>query len=120
MVGRATLTIARSMTVIRNATPSSEKARQRRTPPGAAGSPLLVWLVVLSGVACVSAPCWSCPPQLKPRPGGRFTDEWGAPLVFPLQGALAGCPRERTGPAMTEGTLARAQAGDGEAFRELI
>src|SRR5579864_8712888 len=29
-------------------------------------------------------------------------------------------PGEGTGPAMTEATLARAQAGDGEAFRELI
>src|SRR5207245_4251292 len=29
-------------------------------------------------------------------------------------------PCERTDPAMTEATLAHAQAGDGEAFRELI
>src|SRR6516164_4892342 len=120
MVGRATLTIARSMTVMRNATPSSEKARQRRTSPGAAGSPLLMSLVGLTEVTCVSDPCWSCPHQLKHRPGGRFADEFGAPLVLHLQEALSGRPGERTGPAMAEGTLARAQAGDGEAFRELI
>ena len=41
MVGSATLTIVRSMTVMKNATASSEKARQRRTSPGTAASPRL-------------------------------------------------------------------------------
>src|SRR5207247_319738 len=120
MVGRATLTIARSMTVMRNATASTEKARQRRTSPSAAASPLPMSFTGLSEVTCVSDPCWSCPHQLKHRPEGRFADEFGAPLVLHLQEASSGSPGERTGPAMTEATLARAQAGDGEAFRELI
>ena len=37
MVGRATLTIVRSTTVMKNATASNVKARQRRTSPGGAG-----------------------------------------------------------------------------------
>ena len=37
MVGRATLTIVRSTTVMKNATASKAKARQRRTSPGGAG-----------------------------------------------------------------------------------
>src|SRR5690348_2882913 len=97
MVGRATLTIARSMTVMRNATASSEKARQRRTSPGAAAfspgaaaSSLLMSFLGLTEVTYVSDPCWSCPQQWKHRPGGRFADEFRARLVLHLQEALSG------------------------------
>jgi hypothetical protein len=90
MVGSATLTIAKSMTVIRNATASSEKARHRRTSPGAAVSPLLMSLASLTEVTCVSDPCWSCPHQLKHRPSGRFADDFGAPAVLHIQEALSG------------------------------
>jgi hypothetical protein len=38
MVGSATLTIVRSTIVMKYATASSEKARQRRTSPGTAAS----------------------------------------------------------------------------------
>src|SRR5499425_2970841 len=59
MVGRATLTIVRSMTVMRNETASSEKARQRRTCPGiAATSPRLTLAVRSSEVTCVSNKMW--------------------------------------------------------------
>src|SRR5258708_18932942 len=71
-------------------------------------------------VTCASGLYWSGPHQLKHRPSRRFADESVPPPVLHFQEALSRWPCERTGPAMTEATLARAQAGDGEAFRELI
>jgi hypothetical protein len=81
MVGSATLTIARSTTVMRNAMASSEKARQRRTSPGTAAT------------CCLSSFLWSTEVMpasdflvmsllVKHWPGGKFTDEFWAPLVL--------------------------------------
>src|SRR5580692_6029360 len=58
--------------------------------------------------------------RLKHRRSRRSADESAPPPVLHCQEPLSRWPAERTGPAMTEATLARAQAGDGEAFRELI
>src|SRR5437660_8875404 len=68
---------------------------------------------------CASGLYWSGPRQLRHRPSRRFAGEF-VPPVLHFQEALSRWPCERTGPAMTEATLAHAQAGDGEAFRELI
>ena len=54
MVGKATLTIVRSMIVMKNATASSEKARHWRTPPGTAVPWSLTSFVCLSEVTCAS------------------------------------------------------------------
>src|SRR5258708_8992638 len=71
-------------------------------------------------VTCASGLYWSGPHQLKHRPSRRFADESVPPPVLHFQEALSRWPCERTGPPLTEATPARAQAGDGEAFRELI
>jgi RNA polymerase sigma-70 factor (TIGR02960 family) len=53
---------------------------------------------------------------LKPRPGRRVADEFARPPVLHRQEAFLGDEVN----AMTEATLARAQAGDGQAFSELV
>src|SRR5580692_12576843 len=58
--------------------------------------------------------------RLKHRRSRRSADESVPPPVLHLSEALSRWPCERTGPVMTEATLARAQAGDGAAFGELI
>jgi len=56
MVGSATLTIVRSTIVMKNATASKAKARQRRTSPGIAASPRLTLSLRSTEVTCVSDP----------------------------------------------------------------
>src|SRR5580693_10784797 len=71
-------------------------------------------------VTCASGLYWSGLHRLKHQRSRRSADESVPPPVLHLSEALSRWPCERTGPVMTETALARAQAGDGEAFRELI
>jgi hypothetical protein len=57
---------------------------------------------------------------VKHRPGGRFADESALRLVLHVREAAARRAGGRDDSAMIETALARAQAGDGEAFRELV
>src|SRR5215472_7621693 len=61
MVGRATLTMVRSTTTMKNATTSSEKARQRRASPGTAVPPSLTSSLRSSDVMNASGGHWSGP-----------------------------------------------------------
>jgi len=64
--------------------------------------------------------CWDGSISPEATPASRSVTPTRAPIDTHFQEALSRWPCERTGPAMTEATLARAQAGDGEAFRELV
>src|SRR5260221_14573711 len=67
MVGSAKWTVVRSTTDMKNATASSEKARQRRTSPGAAASSRLTSFLRSSEVMPVSDARWSGPHSLRHR-----------------------------------------------------
>src|ERR1700722_333832 len=118
--GSATLTMSRSTAVMKYARASSENARQRRASPGTAACARPVSFLGSTEVMGVSGLYVDSPHRLEHRPSGRFADEFAPPAVLHCQEPLSRWPREGKGSRMTEAILVRAQAGDGEAFRELI
>src|ERR1700756_5643701 len=120
MVGSATLTMVRSTTVMKYETASSQKARPRRTSPGTAASSRLTSFLRSSEVTRAPDARWLGPHWWKHRPARRLADEFAAPLVLHLREAVTRRSGGRMTATMIETVLARAQAGDGEAFRELV
>src|SRR5580698_3095472 len=122
MVGSATLVIVRSTIVMKYATASTAKARQRRTSPGAAASLWLTSFLRSSEVIPVSDARWSGPHLFRHQPRPERNGAGTAVLFRARRGHYLGRRkgRSRCEDAMeTASTLARAQAGDQEAFREL-
>src|SRR5258708_12945720 len=122
MVGGATLTIVRSTTVMKTATASSEKARQRRTSPGAAASSRLTSFLRSSEVMPVSDARWSGPHSLSHRlrrerngPVRRSFSSTAGVITSERRGGKSGCEDAM----VLVSAVAGAKAGDEQAFREL-